>query len=65
MGEIVNLRRARKRRAAEAAQEIAAANRLVHGRRKDERRLAEAEQTAAERFLEARRLRPCEDGETH
>jgi hypothetical protein len=65
MGEIINLRRMRKRRAVEAAQETAAANRLLHGRRKDERRLSEAEKAAAERFLEARRLTPREDGETH
>jgi hypothetical protein len=63
MGEIVNLRRARKRRAAAANQEVAGSNRLRYGRNKNEQRLAETERAVAERFLEARRLTSREDGE--
>jgi hypothetical protein len=64
MGEIVNLRRARKRRAIAAAQSEAAANRLVHGRCKGERRQTAAERTAAEDRLDAHRLeKPAGDGD--
>jgi hypothetical protein len=51
MGDVVNLRRARKHRAREAAQAEAQANRLQFGRPAAERKLEEAREE-----LEARRL---------
>jgi len=48
MGDIVNLRRARKRAQRKAAEQDAAANRLRHGRSKAERDL-EAARTSKER----------------
>jgi Domain of unknown function (DUF4169) len=64
MGEIVNLRRARKKRAAAVAEEEAAANRLAYGRSKGENRAAKAERVIAERRLDSHRLQtPPSDGE--
>jgi hypothetical protein len=56
MGEIVNLRRQRKRaeRAREAAK--AAENRLAHGVKKSERNAGAAQKKLDERRLEAHRL---------
>jgi len=56
MGEIVNLRRERKRaeRAREAAK--AAENRLAHGVKKSERNAGAARKKLDERRLEAHRL---------
>ena len=51
MGDVVNLRRARKERARAGKETAAEANRLAFGRTKVEREL-----TAAERDLAARRL---------
>ncbi len=59
MGDLVNLRRARKRKDRQREDADAAANRLLFGMTKAERRALEAERTKAERELEARRiLRP-------
>jgi hypothetical protein len=64
MGEIVNLRRARKQRAAAVAESEAAANRLAYGRSKEENRAAKAERAIAERRLDShRRETPPTDGE--
>jgi hypothetical protein len=63
MAEIINLRRARKRQANEAAEREAAANRLVHGRGKDERRRLKAEREAAAKRLDGHRLQPSGDGD--
>jgi hypothetical protein len=63
VGEIVNLRRARKRQASEAAEREAAANRLAHGLSKDERRRLKAEREAAARRLDGHRLPPLGDGD--
>lgn len=52
MGEIVNLRRARKAKARTAAETEAASKRLTHGRTKTERNLTRAEQEAADRKLD-------------
>lgn len=52
MGEIVNLRRARKQKARTEAEANANANRLQHGRSKAEKRLTKAEMEAAERKLD-------------
>lgn len=51
MGEIVNLRRARKQRDRRAKEEAAQANRAAHGRAKSERELS-----AAQSLLESARL---------
>ena len=55
MGDIVNLRRARKRRNELRAEAEAAANRLLFGVPKAERQAIERERAKAERELEARR----------
>jgi hypothetical protein len=52
MAEIVNFKRARKKKARDAAETEAAANRLTYGRSKAERNLSRAEQEAAERKLD-------------
>jgi Domain of unknown function (DUF4169) len=55
MGEVVNLRRARKRRASAKAEIKAAANRVTFGVSKSLRSRAEAERVLAENRLEAHR----------
>jgi hypothetical protein len=62
LSEIVNLRRARKQKARERQQAVAAENRVVFGRSKAEKRPAESECSLAEASLDARRLmRPDAD----
>ena len=62
MGEIVNLRRARKRKERQREEAVADQNRVVFGRSKAERRLAQSERAIAEANLEARRIvRPDAD----
>lgn len=61
MGEIVNLRRARKARDRASAEAQAAQNRIAFGRTKAERKLSDAEKTLAERRLEGHRLADDED----
>ena len=56
MGEIVNLRRARKQRERRREEAVAEQNRVVFGRSKAERRLIERERAMAEANLEARRI---------
>jgi hypothetical protein len=56
MGEIVNLRKARKKRLIALAESEAAGNRFAHGRRKDERRQAQAERESQKKNIEAHRL---------
>ena len=56
MSEIVNLRRARKQKARERQQAVAAGNRVVFGLSKAEKRLAESERKFAEASLDARRI---------
>jgi hypothetical protein len=63
MGEIVNLRRARKRQTNDAAEREAAANRLVHGLPKDERRRLKAERDSRAKQLDGHRLQPSGDGD--
>ena len=58
MGEIVNLRRARKAKARAKAEEEAAANRALHGTPKDLRELTKARSEKARRDLEAARIEP-------
>ena len=56
MGDIVNLRRARKKRNKRRTDAEAAANRIRFGRPKAERRAIENERAKDERELEARRI---------
>jgi hypothetical protein len=56
MAEIINLRRARKAKAREAAAVTAAANRIVHGRSKAEKALADAERSRREALLDGAAL---------
>jgi hypothetical protein len=62
MGDVVNLRRARKARDRATAEAQAAQNRIEFGRTKAERKLTEAEKTLAERHLEGHRLTDDPDG---
>ena len=55
MGDIINLRRARKSAAREQAGTDAAANRLRHGRSKAERALEAAREEKAQRELDQHR----------
>ena len=55
MGEIVNLRRARKDRARADADSKAQANRIAFGRTKSEKSLTQAERDIAERRIEGHR----------
>jgi hypothetical protein len=52
MGEIINLRRARKTRDRAASEAKAAANRLSHGRGKTEKQTTRAERERQERMLD-------------
>ena len=63
MGEIVNLRRARKEKARHARADQAAENRLLHGTPKEVRDLNKARSEKAGKGLEAHRLRSEKDGE--
>jgi len=62
LGEIVNLRRARKRKERQREEAVADQNRVVFGLSKAERRLVQTERAIAEANLEARRIvRPDAD----
>jgi hypothetical protein len=56
MGDIVNLRRARKRAERQIAEQKASANRLLHGRSKVERELEAERDAKAHRDLEHHRI---------
>lgn len=58
MGELVNLRTARKRAAREHDETRAASNRLAHGQTKDARKLEKAQQDQAEHRLDLHRIEP-------
>ncbi|MBB4198370.1 hypothetical protein CCR94_22550 [Rhodoblastus sphagnicola] len=58
MSEIVNLRQARKRRDRAERDAQAEANRLQHGRTKEEKTLTAARRAQDARKLEAHRLEP-------
>lgn len=55
MGEVVNLRRVRKRKIRDEADATAAENRAKHGRTKAERAIEAARRTLAERALDGNR----------
>ncbi|WP_036294024.1 DUF4169 family protein [Methylosinus sp. PW1] len=64
MGEIVNLRRARKVRDKRAKEAEADANRIAHGRTKAERELGEATARLEKEKLDAHRIEtPQSDSE--
>ncbi len=52
MAEIVNLRQARKQKRRKDAQQVAEANRLVHGRTKAEKKQDKASRALHERHLD-------------
>jgi len=56
MGDVVNLRKARKKAVRQRDQQQAAANRLMHGRSKAERRREETEDEKARRDLDRHRM---------
>jgi hypothetical protein len=56
MGDVVNLRRARKKAAREQAERKASANRLLYGRTKAERELEAKREAKASRDLERHRI---------
>jgi hypothetical protein len=56
MGEIVNLRRERKKAARQLAERTASANRLLHGRSKTTRDLETARDAKARRELDLHRV---------
>jgi hypothetical protein len=58
LSEIVNLRRARKRKERQRAEAAADRNRVVFGQSKAERRLSESERALAEASLDAHRIAP-------
>jgi Domain of unknown function (DUF4169) len=61
MGDIVNLRRARKRQDQRRAEAKAAENRILHGMTKAERRSIEPQRQKAERDLDARKVVPSDE----
>ncbi len=56
MGDVVNLRRARKRKERQREEAMAAQRRLVFGQSNAERRMSERERAKAERDLESHRV---------
>ena len=61
MGDIVNLRRARKRQDRRRDDVKAAENRILHSMTKAERLLIEAERQKADRDLDARKVVPPDE----
>ena len=56
MGDVVNLRRTRRRKERQLEVALAAERRLAFGQSKAERRLSESERAKAERDLESHRI---------
>ena len=63
MAEIINLRRVRKQRARQEAEQQAQQNRITFGRTKAERSLTDAERDKAARTLDGHRLASPPDDE--
>jgi hypothetical protein len=61
MGDLVNLRRARKSRVRADALSQADANRVAFGRTKAEKSLTKAERDLAERRIDGHRMEPARD----
>jgi hypothetical protein len=64
MGDIVNLHKARKQATRKQQAEQAAENRVVHGRSKVERAVAEAREAKACQDLDQHRMQPTNNGQT-
>lgn len=64
MAEIINLRRVRKQRARQEAEQQAQQNRVTFGRTKAERSLTEAERDKAARTLDGHHLARPDDEPT-
>ena len=64
MGDIVNLHKARKQAMRQQRAEKAAENRIVHGRGKAERAVAEARTEKACRDLDQHRMRTANNDQT-
>jgi hypothetical protein len=62
MGDIVNLRRARKQARRQAAEQKAAANRELHGRSKSQRKLDIARRTKSRRDVDGHRIETGDEG---
>jgi hypothetical protein len=62
MGEIVNLRRARKKSERQLAEREAAVNRALHGRSKAQRDLEAEREAKARRELESHRIETGDEG---
>ncbi|HEY2446204.1 MAG TPA: DUF4169 family protein [Rhizomicrobium sp.] len=58
MGEVVNLRRAKKAKARDTEEKSAAANRGIHGTPKRLREVAKAEKRRSEKLADAHKLEP-------
>jgi len=56
MAELINLRRARKKKARAAAESVAEANRVKHGAAKRERQHAKAERERLRRDTDSKKL---------
>jgi hypothetical protein len=61
MGEVVNLRKARKSAEREREQTLAAANRLKHGRRRSDREIEVSRNAKARRDLDRHRVETGDD----
>ena len=61
MGDIINLRQARKARKRVQGESQAAENRLKHGRTTAEKRLAEMTRRSQDAVIEGARREPAED----
>jgi hypothetical protein len=61
MGDVVNLRGARKAKARAEAEAKAQANRIAHGRTKAEKKSTKAEREAADRKLDGHRRDDIDD----
>jgi hypothetical protein len=61
MGDLVNLRTARKRAKRRQAGQAAASNRLAHGRSKAERTFEQSRADKARRSLDQHRIEPGEE----
>lgn len=64
MGDVINLRRARKAKARAGAEEKAATNRVAFGRTKAEKTSAITEREAAKRKLDGHKRNERRDGES-
>lgn len=63
MGDVVNLRLARKAKMRTQAAANAAAQRALHGRTKADRRFSQDEQARLDRVLDGAAIGPLQDGE--